>query len=351
MKRWIRRGKTWARWLVLAAGVGYPLALVVVAVLFRFVGESWAPTAVGLYLPRLGFAIPLPFVVVGLLVVRSRRLAWGQLAGVFVLVFVLMGAVVPGRSHRRADAPTLRVLSYNINSSNGGVDSIAQEIDRYSPDIAVLVEIADPAALERVMRDRFPFVSVSTQFLVASKYPTTEPADPGKLPYGDQMRSPRYLRQTVDTPLGRIALYSVHPISPRDALLTLREGGFRHKIRSGDLLGERDVKSIEHNFGLRELQVATFAEAAAHETDPVVIAGDTNLPGLSRIYGRNLSRFRDGFASAGWGLGYTYPNGKHAAFMRIDRILASDALEFVGFQVGTSMASDHRCVVADLQRN
>jgi endonuclease/exonuclease/phosphatase family metal-dependent hydrolase len=36
--------------------------------------------------------------------------------------------------------------------------------------------------------------------------------------------------------------------------------------------------------------------------------------------------------------------------MRIDRILSSEQLRFVRFEVGASQASDHLCVVADLQR-
>jgi hypothetical protein len=52
---------------------------------------------------------------------------------------------------------------------------------------------------------------------------------------------------------------------------------------------------------------------------------------------------------AGWGFGYTYPYNLFR-WMRIDRIMASDQLRFVGFQRGSSTASDHVCVVADLQR-
>ncbi len=36
--------------------------------------------------------------------------------------------------------------------------------------------------------------------------------------------------------------------------------------------------------------------------------------------------------------------------MRLDRILATDDLNFTYFEVGTSNASDHRCVVAEIER-
>jgi hypothetical protein len=68
------------------------------------------------------------------------------------------------------------------------------------------------------------------------------------------------------------------------------------------------------------------------------------------VFDRYLSHYVDGFTAAGAGFGYTFPNGKHLPWMRLDRILAASPLRFVEFYVGDSPASDHRCVVADLQR-
>jgi endonuclease/exonuclease/phosphatase family metal-dependent hydrolase len=82
---------------------------------------------------------------------------------------------------------------------------------------------------------------------------------------------------------------------------------------------------------------------------PVIIAGDFNLPGLSPALGA-LARYQDGFRAAGWGFGYTYAVGRRR-WLRLDRIYASSALRFVHFEVGRhTTASDHHCVVADLQK-
>ena len=51
---------------------------------------------------------------------------------------------------------------------------------------------------------------------------------------------------------------------------------------------------------------------------------------------------------AGWGVGYTYPNDRRP-WMRIDRMLGSGGVRFSGFSVGDSKASDHLCVVADVE--
>jgi len=79
-----------------------------------------------------------------------------------------------------------------------------------------------------------------------------------------------------------------------------------------------------------------------------VIGGDSNLSHLSPLLGDELPGFRDAFQEAGWGFGYTYPRGFR--WMRIDRILVSGPLHAVRFQRGDSTASDHVCVVAELQR-
>jgi endonuclease/exonuclease/phosphatase family metal-dependent hydrolase len=192
-------------------------------------------------------------------------------------------------------------------------------------------------------------VEVNGQFVLASRFAMESGVDPSKLPYYGQARSPRYLQRVLETPAGPVAFYNVHPVSPREDFAALRGRGLRREFLSGRLFSGKSSGLIEGNAGLRELQVSAIAESARAESTAVVIAGDTNLPGLSKIFGRHLASFQDGFERASWGLGYTYPNDRRP-WMRIDRILASDQLRFVGFEVCASQASDHLCVVADLQR-
>ena len=79
---------------------------------------------------------------------------------------------------------------------------------------------------------------------------------------------------------------------------------------------------------------------------PVIIAGDTNLPGPSRIFHGNLGDFDDAFAAVGRGFGYTYPSKLPS--MRIDRILTNGKLQAIDFRVGDTRASDHLCVSATI---
>src|SRR2546423_14277236 len=87
--------KTWVRRIVAAVAVGYVAALLLVIALLRFVGEAWWITDVGLYLPRLVLALPLPFVTLALLLCRMRRLLLTQLAAALLVLFPAMGLVLP----------------------------------------------------------------------------------------------------------------------------------------------------------------------------------------------------------------------------------------------------------------
>jgi endonuclease/exonuclease/phosphatase (EEP) superfamily protein YafD len=348
-RAWRQIGRKWAVRLTVGFAIAYLVGLTVTWGILRLVGESWWLTTIGLYLPRVVLASPLPFVSVALLALRLWRWLWTQAAAAFVLLFPIMGFGLPWPHGTDARAPRLRVLSYNINSSYGGPDAVMQEVDRYSPDVVLLQEIGHGEAIEPLLRTRYPTVELSTQFVVASRYPFLSRNDPPKLPFNGQARSPRYIQRVLDTPLGPIAFYNVHPVSPREDFSALRGHGLRREILSGHLFSGSAAPLIGNNASLRQLQVQSISEAAGAESGPVIIAGDTNLPGLSKVLGQYLSGYQDGFGRAGWGLGYTYPNDRKP-WMRIDRIFANDQLRFVGFEVGTSAASDHLCVVADVQR-
>jgi len=340
----------WLRRTVGALAVAYPVALLAAVATLLWIGERWWISAVALYLPRLGFAAPLPVICLACLVLRMRRLATLQLASALIVTFPLMGLSVPLSARAHRERPRLRVLSFNVNSAHGGVPAVMGEIDHFAPDVLTLQECGDDDPLSGALRARYPTVEVSGQFIFATRYAVTAATEPEKLAYGGRSRSARFNRHALETPLGRLVVYNVHPLSPREALYGLRgQTGLLHEIRSGSLFAGPAAQRVADNVGLRTLQVQTFADAARRETDPVIIAGDTNLPGLSALLTTELSSFVDGFSEAGWGLGYTFPTDRWRPWMRIDRIMASRPLHFVGFEVGRTRASDHHCVVADIE--
>jgi endonuclease/exonuclease/phosphatase (EEP) superfamily protein YafD len=340
----------WTGRLVRGVAIAYPVALLAIWVLLRWFGEAWWASTAGLYLPYALFGLPLPFVVLATWLKRMRSLAWTQAVGLFLLVFPIMGFVLPWPTSADASAPRIRIVSLNVNAGRAGAEKVVEAIASYSPDVVLLQELAGSGDFEPVLRARYPTVSTSGQFALATRFPLVRVVEPEKVPYYGQLRSPRFIEYVLDTTLGTIPFFSVHPISPREGLVNLRGEGLTREIGTGRLIEGTRAHALEINAGLRTAQVEAIAQAASLESGPVVVAGDTNLPTLSPVLHRTLGEYDDAFLKAGWGFGYTFPTNKRLpAWMRIDRILARGPVRFVHFEVGRPVVSDHHFIVADLQ--
>jgi endonuclease/exonuclease/phosphatase (EEP) superfamily protein YafD len=335
------------RRLVVFVAYAYPLALLAAILFMRYGGQRFWQAELALYLPRLGFALPLPLLVPLLLVLRQRRALWSQLVAAWIVVFPMMGLTLPGWPSSPDDPKkTLRVLSYNANFLYSGADAVATQIRALAPDVVVMQQMAGNEELQAKLAGSYSAFASDGEFLVASRYPVRSQWRPPSFHYVDRLRTTRSMRYEIDTNLGRIALYSFHPVSPSHQMTQVRSGGLRRAIASGQLFSLAPRPETEHDTGLRRRQVAAVARLAKREKLPVILAGDTNLPKLSAALSE-LADFQDGFEEAGSGFGYTFPN--KLPWMRIDRIFASEQLRFLDFEVGTMRASDHHCVVATLE--
>jgi endonuclease/exonuclease/phosphatase (EEP) superfamily protein YafD len=302
------------------------------------VGERWWLTTVGLYLPCLLHALPLPVLAFLLWRRRARWLWLTQVVAALVLLFPLAGLVLPGRVARDGRSPVLRVLSYNVMHAYGGPDRIMAEIDRFAPDVVLLHKLVDNhEPMRQRLLGRYPHVEISWGEVVASRFPVLSRFDPDEPLSPDPAAQSRFIQRVIATPLGPIAFYASHPTSPRDGLMAVG------RLRRGA------VALVEAETSWRVNQVRRLAARARAETIPVVLGADTNLSEPSPLLHRELGGYRDAFREASWGFGYTYPHNIFR-WMRVDRILVSDQLRVVGYRRGDSTASDHVCVVADLQR-
>lgn len=344
--------RRWLRALVVGMAFAYPLALAAIALGFSRVGERWWVTAAGLYAPRLLFAIPLPLLVAALLLARAPRFLWTQLVAAVLVLFPLMGLVVSRRPTVTPNAPTLRVLSFNVDSAAFGAENVAASIALHAPDVVMLEESPwggqpGEAPLLAALRRNYAYVVPAAQFIVASRYPLVKSPSPQSLHLGGRARMPLFERYEAETPIGKLALFAVHPTSPRGVLHVKHFRAALHQVRTGGIFVGDPEADVSSNAALRSLQIGAATRAAATETLPVLLAGDTNLPGLSAVARESFAGFTDGFGAAGNGFGYTYPSTH--PFLRLDRILVSDKLRFVSFQVDCEGVSDHLCVVAEVQ--
>jgi endonuclease/exonuclease/phosphatase family metal-dependent hydrolase len=343
-------------WALRALAVSYVTLLVLVVLALRFVGERWWVTTIGLYLPRIGFALPLPPLAFAAAVSRRWRLLGSQAVAAVLVTFPLMGlhlglrVGVPSPGSLRPGTLGLRVLSENIDVAAFGVEAILKNVRDADPDVVVFQETPlDRADLFKDGLAKYA-LRVDGQFLVASRYPIVDAFAPTTISQGGETHAPRFMRYRLATPVGTVWLYDVHPISPRDALNEVRSDEMRYQILNGRVFSGDASDEVAANTALRLAQLRAIAADAAKADGPVIIAGDTNLPGLSWALEHHLADYRDGFSEAGRGLGYTFPSTpRHHPWMRIDRILADRRSRFVAFRVSPEHASDHLAVIADLE--
>jgi vancomycin resistance protein VanJ len=328
--------------------VAYPIALAVVIGCLRLIGERWWGTAVGLYLPRWLFALPLVPLTAAVFWLGPRRLLWTQVAAAVLLWFPLLGFHLSWPPAAQPGGLRLRLVSCNVDTGAFGNDAILAMLQAARADIIVLqaVHPNQYAALRAGMPGFV--IREAGQFWIASRFPVDGALEPPKIARRGIARSPRFARFTVETPRGPVVLYDVHPISPRDGLEEIRGEGIRYEIMSGQLFNSNARATVAANTQLRLSQVRAIAEDARQSPYPVIIAGDTNLPGLSWAFANLLGEYREGFAAAGSGFGYTFPAPRHP-WMRIDRIIADQHWRFLDFRVIHAAVSDHYAVLADLE--
>ncbi len=331
--------------LARASGVGYVGALVLLAFLFRFVGErNWLVTVL-MYLPRIGWLLPLPFVLGLHLVARDQARAVAvTVTSVLLVAFPLMGWKVFGRDE---DAmKSMRVMSWNTYFGRIDNEAIRKKVADEKPDVFVAQGTAHRTK-ELFRADTAGYVLESDdEFFLATRFPVVDKYAPPPFE-DDPNHKPSWVRYTLDTPLGRVDLFSVHPRSPRSGMEGLRGQGFKARILAGDL-PEDAGESVAKNTKLRRRQIESVVAAMRSSQNPILLAGDTNLPTLSWLFHDAFGALHDGFADAGRGLGYTFPAKR--PWMRIDRILADKTFRFLRFWTGSVIASDHLYVVAELTR-
>jgi vancomycin resistance protein VanJ len=309
-------------------------------------------------LPPFGFLLPAPFVL--LLTWRWTGRIWFalQIPAVLLAVFGLLGLRLGiGRDSSAAqDAHALRVVSYNVDNGGRGVSRVVAQAMRMRPNIVLMQEL--DARVARAMAQDFAdwHTDFRDQFFVASRFPILAIKEPPALePRAGEggaeregLRNARFIGYTLETPLGTIDVFNVHTTSPREGLEAVPGAGFTDQIREGHLVPGPDTAKMRFNATLRRRQVEALAAAARASQHPVILAGDFNLPSLSRVLHDVLADFDDGFIQAGRGFGYTFPT--KLPFLRIDHVFTGRDLRVVDFDVGQTRASDHACISAVITR-
>jgi endonuclease/exonuclease/phosphatase (EEP) superfamily protein YafD len=316
-------------WNVVQVGIfGYGLAVCGYLLARWLVGESWNWVAfINNFVPWL--ALVALIVSILSLFTRWRWLLIPLQLPILILFIVFYGEMFWPRA-QAADHPAgieITAANFNIHSDKSDPEAIVAAIDALDADIIGLEEVGPPHSdlIESELGDEYPYRLIyasSTMHGVAflSRYPILS-----EEVFNPFVKYVRHVRIVIDVNGTPVVVYLTHPHSPNE------------------MFTRYDDRWRTHQLGhLREWLV--------RDSDPVLILCDCNMTDQSDDYRALDNLVTDSFREAGWGMGFTFPNGKvYPRMVRIDYVWHSN--QFVAYDAyvaDDNGTSDHSPMVARL---
>jgi vancomycin resistance protein VanJ len=299
----------------------------------------WLTTALT-YAPQWPFALPTLVLIVVALSYSKKLLTAINLATALLLCYAILGFQVT-LSRAALPLPSLRVMTYNIEHAEGGVDAVANVISKEYPDVVCLDEVnkygayQDPTPWLQRLLPKYRFVRYD-EILIASRFPILEtqvcPLQPSS------KRRPA-LRAVVDVHGRKVTIFATH--------FDTSISGDSLSPHLHSLHGITSIPSyLEDTAKAREVQASGLLKWVAKTNTPVVVAGDFNTPPRGLVYQRLESRLDDTFVQAGSGFGYSWPS--NMPVLQIDHIFLGKGAVAQNCFVPSGLASDHRPMVVDV---
>lgn len=296
-------------------------------VLLLGVGEAWWPGTLLLYAPR--WPLLLPLLPLGVAAAASRKRALIPLgAAGLAWVWWGMGYVGGGAMAERVwPVDGLVVLTWNADGAVRDREGFRKLLAEERPDVVLLQEFN--SGEEEAFGPGWTVVRSPGGLAAAARHPISFVAE---LPPNAFRRPGTAALFEVTTPHGPVRVLDVH-------LPTARPGLEEVLGRRRDGPAELDAVTADQDDASETARVF-----AAAPPQPMVVAGDFNLPPESRVFRRHWGDLPDAFARAGFGFGWTKETNWHGA--RIDHVLYDRSWTCYWCRVGPAMGSDHRCLIA-----
>jgi endonuclease/exonuclease/phosphatase (EEP) superfamily protein YafD len=282
--------------------------------------------------PTWVWALPLAGLIPLAVVFRFRALPTLVIGSVLV-VGPVMGFRLPWRQvfAKETRGIRIRVLTCNVDSQNLDAAALARLLDESRPDIVALQEWS-PEHAQPVFGQQGWHVRAGKGTCLASRFPIKHVEA-----LTDQEGWRDFIsRYDLDSPAGEVHFFNVHLATPRPGL----EAVLAHRWRG--------IPDLKVNIALRQRESEQASQWVGRCAGPVLIAGDFNIPSESNIYRDWWDHYADAFAEVGLGLGYSKFTRWYG--IRIDHILADPGWHCRHCWVGLDVKSDHRPVIADLER-
>jgi endonuclease/exonuclease/phosphatase (EEP) superfamily protein YafD len=304
--------------------VAIPAVALAVLTLAAF-GGSWVWWLDVLANFRAQYVVALA--VFGLIIMMSR---WRK-TGYFVLGVALVNLVVVlplyigAPAEARVEADTIRVMSFNLLSTNEQYSDVIDYIQAIDPDLIFLHEASRPweVAMESAGMD-YQIIRPRSDDLIFGTLVLVRGQDVTAVSHGFASSAPRAVSLDY-TPFGwdqPLSVLGTHPLAPTD----------------------------QERADLRDAQLTFAGEWAAGKAGAYIVVGDFNATPWSSPF-RILMGSADLLNSqTGFGLQPSFPTTSNLLLrVPIDHLLHSEALEVTGRQLGPALGSDHFPLVVDLQ--
>lgn len=274
---------------------------------------------------RAQYVVVLTALGVVVLLSRFRYIGYGVLAVVAVNLVTVLPLYVGSPGPSDPTAPSIRVMSFNVLSTNEGYSEVIDYIRAVDPDLVLLHETSRPwevaveaAGLDyEVIRPRADHLIFGTLILVRGE-------ELGVVSHGFAEAQPRAVAISY-RPRGwpeRVSVLSAHPLAPTD----------------------------ERRAALRDAQVAFAGEWAAQQEGPFFVVGDLNVTPWSWSFRQLLATADLRNSQLGFGLQPSFPATTWSVLrVPIDHLLHSPALRVRDRQLGPSLGSDHFPLIVDLE--
>lgn len=318
------------RGLVLWAIVGYAVCMAGTHALLLLFGDDWVPASILLFLPRWPLVLPgLVLMVVGALLRKWTWTAGATLASIYALLGPA-GFVVSLPSPCSACGPRLRVVSYN--AGGGGIEGV-QRLMNSDVDVLILTEAGHICDNDEAVKPMY--VSRGPHVCILSRIPpkSSDARDPAD--FFKRAGMGVMVTAVFEQKGARYAVTGLHLETPREA--------FQQMI----FLAPDAMDVYRDKQQLRSEESATARAWVDRRAIPHLVGGDFNYPQESIFFQRDWKGFRDAFASAGFGFGYTKRTRRLGT--RIDHVLASEHWCIESARVLDGFSGDHSPLLAELQ--
>jgi vancomycin resistance protein VanJ len=319
---------------------GYLFLVLAVWVAVYFSGDRWWLATLILFGPRWFLALPL-IILVPLALWKNRLQLITLLIGALIVFGPFMGFCLPLRGVWSNTGPALKVLTCNLQSG---------EFDGVMLSYVILTTGIDIVALQECMQNLSKSVPKDWQVLQAgqlailSRYPLRSGNSVQSFHPPHQWPRMTLLHCIVQTPEGDVTFCTVHLPSPRYGLETVLDRATLLSFSRRSLLNEE----IAH----RQNTSQAIRRAIDPLPQPMIIAGDFNMPADSPVFRKFWGGYANAFSRSGFGYGLT--EGAEVGGMefrvRIDHILTSAGLDSRSCWVGPSIGSDHSPLIAEICR-